>query len=238
LLSLLALLCLIFLLLLPSVSALKRRSLAGARPPTQQRVLPLDPLTPEERSLAASVANGDAAVRRALGAGRNRLISVEFVTPKPPESAEPQTGPSPVVPPLARQAEVVFYRYEDDQGVRALVDLERRAVIDVSPIEGRSVPLAVEEVDEAFTHASQNSEVRGLLGPRASQYRVARGPWRGDDQELRVEALRVVATSPTDPCYRHRCLVLIFRQGRYYVSGTDVTVDLTSRAVRVRRRAR
>jgi hypothetical protein len=232
------LLWVIFLLPLPQVLAPKRHDLASAQPPTQQRVLPLDPLTPEERSIAASVANSDASVREALGPGRNRLIYVEFVTPKPPDSAELQTGPSPVVPSSARQAEVVFYRYDDDQGVWVLVDLERRAVLDVAPVEGRSVPLAIEEVDEAFSHASQNSEVRSLLGPQAPQYRVGRGPWRGDDQELRVEALRVVATSPADPCYRHRCLELLFRQGRYYVSGVNVTVDLTSQAVQVRRSAK
>lgn len=200
-------------------------------PPGQRRVQPLDPLTPEETELAARIADSDSRVRESLGVGRVQLIAVEFLALKSPiyrETREPEQLN------IGRHAAVVFYRYDSDEGVHVVVDLERRAVGEITRMEGRAVPLATAEVAEAFNLALRDERVRGLLGARAGEFRVA-GVERAEN---RVEALRIVAPALKDPCHRHRCLALLFRRPEGYITGTSVTVDLTAQTVRAERTAR
>ena len=203
-------------------------------PPGQRRVQPLDPLTPEETELAARIADSDSRVRESLGAGRVQLIAVEFLALKSPiyrETREPEQLN------IGRHAAVVFYRYDSDEGVHVVVDLERRAVGEITRMEGRAVPLATAEVAEAFNLALRDERVGGLLGARAGEFRVA-GVAGGERAENRVEALRIVAAALKDPCHRHRCLALLFRRPEGYITGTFVTVDLTAQTVRAERTAR
>src|SRR5437763_956567 len=120
-----------------------------------QRVLPLDPLTPAERAAGEELARANGKVKEFLARGRTRLIYSDFIAPKLNAA---QTEPS------GRYADVLFYRYDDDAGLRALVDLSARAVVDVVPVSGRSVPLTADEVEEAARLALANSEVARLLG--------------------------------------------------------------------------
>ncbi|HVS81457.1 MAG TPA: hypothetical protein VHE60_06965 [Pyrinomonadaceae bacterium] len=200
-------------------------------PFAQQQTQPLDPLTREETELAMRIASSDARVKEALGAGRSQLIQVQFLALKPnvyPAGQEPEQMK------IGRHAAVLFYRYDNDQGIHVIVDLEKRSAGEIARVEGRAVPLAFEEVTQAANLALRNERVRSLLGSRADDFRVANLA-AGERPENRVEGLRVVATSPRDPCYRHRCIDLLFRQRDGYIAGTTVTVDLTSQAVRVER---
>ena len=198
----------------------------------QQRVQPLDPLTPEEIELAKQLANADRRVKAALGSGRQRLIQVDFFAMKP---ADTSTAPQRMQ--MGRHARVLFYRYEGDRGIDVVVDLERRTVASVTQIEGVAVPLAADEIADAFNVAIRNAGVRSLLGPRLNEFRVA-GLTTGEQPETRVEGLRVIATAPRDPCYRRRCVYLMFRDQGRYLAGTKVTVNLTAQTTRVERTAR
>lgn len=197
----------------------------------QQRVQPLDPLTPEEIEIATRVANGDQRVKTALGSGRQRLVQVDFFAMKP---ADTSTAPQRMQ--IGRHARVLFYRYEGDRGIDVVVDLERRTVASVTQIEGVAVPLAADEIADAFNVAIRNEGVRSFLGPRLNEFRAATLT-AGEKAETRVEGLRVIATSPRDPCYRRRCVYLIFRDQGRYLAGTKVTVNLTAQTTRVERTA-
>jgi hypothetical protein len=180
-----------------------------------------DPLTPEERELAVRLAEADERVKKLRGQGRQNLILVEVATPKTDQNDE-----------SSRHAEVLYYRYEGNQGILVLVDLRQRAVQQALAINGDSVPLVAEEVNQALSLALQNRTLINLLGPNYQQYRIAteNAPER---EPNRVEALRLFTSSPKDPCYRHRCVSLLFRQGDTFLTGTEVIVDLTNQNVRV-----
>lgn len=184
-----------------------------------------DPLTPEERELAVRLAEADDRVKKLRGQGRQNLILVELATPKTDQSDE-----------NSRHAEVLYYRYEGNQGILVLVDLRQRAVQQALAINGDSVPLVAEEVNQALSLALQNRTLINLLGPNYQQYRIAteNAP---DREPNRVEALRLFTSSPNDPCYRHRCVSLLFRQGDTFLTGTEVIVDLTNQNVRVEQRS-
>jgi Cu2+-containing amine oxidase len=197
----------------------------------QQRLQPLDPLTPEEIELVTRIVNADPQVKETLGSGRRQLIVVQFLALK---SSAYREAREPEQMTIGRHAAVIFYRYDIDQGVHVIVDLEQKAVGEITKMEGKAVPLGADEVTEAFNLALRDGRVKALLGPQVNEFRVA-GLSSGDRPENRVEGLRVVATSSTDPCYRHRCLDLLFRRRDGYVRGTSVTVDLSVQTVRVER---
>ena len=217
-----------------TVAPLPATLASTSEPPSvaQQKVQPLDPLTAEEIRVAEQVANSDRRVKVALGSGRQRLIQVEFLALKPArETRDPERLQ------IGRHASVLFYRYERDEGIQVVVDLQQKAVVSVSKIEGVAVPLARDEVAEAFDLAARNERVRSLLGARLSEFRVANLA-QGDRPETRVEGLRIIATSPRDPCYRRRCIHLLFRTREGYIAGTQVTVNLTAQTVRAERTIR
>ena len=179
---------------------------------------PLDPLTAEERRGVERTARADPRVQELLGAGRQRLISVEFLAVKPedPGRAE-ETADHPIS--IGRHGVALFYRYEGNYGVRAVVDLEKASVLQVARVGGESVPLSAEEVAEAGKLALQDSSVRRLMGPEAERYTI--------------EGLRSQGAGEGDPCAADRCTELIFRRGSLYLAGARVIVNLTSATVRV-----
>jgi hypothetical protein len=194
--------------------------LQDAKAQTPQRgPLKFDPLTPEERELATRLAEADPRVKRLRGTGRQLLISVELATPKTADEN-------------SRHAEVLYYRYVGNQGVLALINLQQRAVQETVAVDGNSVPLSNQEVNQALNIALQNRTLINLLGPNYQQYRIATQN-QPEGEPNRVEALRILASSRNDRCYRHRCVSLLFRQGDTFLTGTSVIVDLTLQNVRV-----
>lgn len=202
----------------------------------QPRVMPLDPLTPQEKEVAARIASEDARVKELLGAGRQRLIYVDFFALKPDDRSRAEEKDGRAIR-IGRHAEVLFYSYQSDQGARVIVDLERRAVSEVSRLDGDLVPLTFDDLVEARDIALRNSDVRGLLGADSQRFEVLRQTSRYD-QQPRVEGLRLRTTDPNDPCYKQRCVYLLFRRGRVYVNTASVIVNLNSQTVRVERRRR
>jgi len=182
-----------------------RRPPAG---PVQQRVQSLDPLTPEEVELATRIATEDARVKQTLGPGRQQVIRVELLAFKSSlhrEEREPERLQ------IGRHAFVIFFSYDNNFGLHVVVDLEKRSAGEITKMDGNTVPLGVAEVTEAFNLALRNEGVRVLLGANAGEFRVA-GLAGGERPENRVEGLRIVTASPRDPCYRHRCVDLIFHR--------------------------
>jgi hypothetical protein len=197
---------------------------------SQDRTLPLDPLTPAEREMAASLSDADARVREAIG-GESRRIYTEFIAVKslPVQTPPRVTGETP---PAGRFAEVLYIRYDTNIGVLALVDLTAKRVVDVQRTSGQSVPVNSEEVDLAARLALADARVARLLGPQAASFRVAHAPALGAELKTnRIEGLRSLGTTPADPCYQHRCIVLFFRQENRYIHLNEVTVDLTTKKV-------
>src|SRR5262245_1869757 len=204
----------------------------AAQPPPPTRPQPLDPLTPAERRQAEEIARADGRVKELLGGGRTRLVYVDFIAIKSSDaSPAPDTPTRPT--PIGRHAEVVFYRYDDDSGVRAIVDLPGRAVAQAATIESAQVPLNAEEVNDAMALALRNQAVTSLLGADATTFQVS-DTGRGARPRNVVRALRVVATGESDPCWKHRCVQLFFRRGDVYMTDS-VVVDLTAQQSRVER---
>ncbi len=187
----------------------------------------MDPLSPAERREAERIAASDTKTRELLGTGKQRLVYVEFVSVKPqdvePSSKEPKD--------IGRHAEVVYYRFDGDRGVRALVDLRRRAVVDVAELDGDVVPLTRDDVSEALRLAIADPELRRVLGATARTYTVASsGDSRAEGQHV-VRGLLIHATLDSDPCWKRRCVQLLFHSGDAYLTN-NVVVDLTQERVR------
>jgi hypothetical protein len=190
-----------------------------------QRPLPLDPLTAEERAIADSVASRDARVRELLPGTRFIRVNTDFIAVK---EANRETEDLPI----RRTAEVLFYDYSSDIGLRVLVDIAARRVLDLVKVPGRSVPINRSEVEQAARLALADSRVVGLFGREAPRFHVASGAATGEEiQSPRIEGLKVVGADDNDPCFRHRCVVLFFRVNNRYVNMNRVTVDLTAQRV-------
>lgn len=189
---------------------------------------PLDPLTPAETETAKKIASEDLRVKRALDAGRQRLIQVQFFQPK---DGSPTNDGGQISSDVSRYAAVLFYRYDIDRGIHVIVNLNDRSVVQISRVASMAVPLAREEVKEAFALALRNRRVRVLLGARADQFGFAEDSRQTSGD--RIEGHRVIASSPKDPCRTHRCIELHFRTRHGYVPATSVTVDLSTQTVMV-----
>ena len=214
---------------------LTTRALAVQQPPAPRVLQPLDPLSTAERQQAESVARADARVRELLGAGRSRLVYVDFTAIKRSDAAQLPDSPTSVA--VGRHAEVVFYRYDDDSGVRVVVDLQKKAVVQAERVDSAEVPLNTEELSESFALALKDEAVSSLLGTDAKTFRTADAGAAAKGVATPrniVRGLRVVATSDADPCWKHRCVQLFFRRGDVYLIDS-VVVDLTAQQSRVER---
>lgn len=202
-----------------------------APPPAKAARAPLDPLTADERRRAERIVQGDARVSSLLGPGRVRTVYVELTSDKP--EGEPRAAAKS---PSGRFAEVLQYRYDDDSGVRTLVDLQRNEVRALERVEGAVVPLTRQDLDDAVKLALDSGEVRELLGREAGRY-VAPPPSAPKNPPYAIRPLLVHAIAENDPCYRRRCVQLFFqRRGAYLIDSA--IVDLTQRSVRVEKGTR
>jgi len=203
---------------------------AGVAKAQPERPLPLDPLTASERALTDTIVRSDPRVREFLAGGPSRLINVDFIAVKTPRESDPRNEV-----PLRRTAEALLYRYDTNQGIRVLVDLERRAVTDMARVPGESVPINSDEVALAAKIALADRRVLQLFGGRMPQFRIASGPATLEEgDQPRIEGLRTIGATAEDPCYRRRCVVLFFRVNNRYVQMNRVFVDLISQRVIIR----
>jgi hypothetical protein len=135
---------------------------------------------------------------------------------------------------------VIFFRFDGEMGVRAIVDLSRKSVGEVSRLSSREVPMTQTDLAEAWNLASRNAEVREALGADAQKFQVEGrlAPGLAVHPRYAVEALRLEVVADNDPCYKHRCLYLLFRRGGDYLMKPSVVVDLSAQSVRIERRER
>jgi Cu2+-containing amine oxidase len=206
---------------------------AQSKPSPRAQLLPLDPLTAEERKLAEQLAREDGRVRELLGAGRSRLISVELLFLKP-EHEETAAPTKPV--PIDRHAEVLFRRLEDESGVRAVVNLTKRSVAAAARITSAEVPLTPEDIAEAAKFALEDAQLKKELGEDVAGYSAAATSPGTRNERFAITGLRLFSSAEDDPCTKHRCVRLMFRRGQDYLGQPVVWVDLTERHVYVERR--
>lgn len=201
------------------------------------RALPLDPLTEQEKHEAEQVALRDPRVQELLGRGRRKTVSVDLTVIKPSqEEIQAAAAGRPIS--MGRFAVVVFFRYEGEVGVRAVVDFARGTVTEVARLSSDQVPMTADDLAEAWQLARRDEEVRRALGPEAERYEVERTPPKpgAAPPGFVVRALRIRGSEEKDPCFHNRCLQLLFARGNEYLTQPTVTVDLSAQKVYVQRR--
>ena len=200
-------------------------AMAAASPLVAQAPLPGDPLTPDEERRLVRIATEYARARAGM-AGDFALVGTDLADHKPDGAG----GDREITPEQSgRHGEVLFFRYDRNEGLRVLVDLASNSGVQVSRVPAQSVPMGREEIERAARLALDSPEVRRVVGGDPARFRVL-AP--GSDQDT-VEGLRVIGSSREDPCSRDRCAELFFRSGGYYIAGYRVVVDLTAKTVRV-----
>jgi hypothetical protein len=188
----------------------------------------LDPLTQEEHATAERIARADTRVKQLLGEGGVRLVSTTPVISKRGDSPEK-------IDLHQREIEVVLFRPEGEVGARVLVNLRQNSVANLQRLGSSQVPFTADDLNDAFQLAMRDTVVLRALGPEAKSFRVQA---ERTDSEARAEkevtGLPVRSNDPKDPCYKHRCMQLLFRNGTDYLSMA-VNVDLSAKRVAVER---
>ena len=192
----------------------------------------LDPLTPEEKQAAERIARSDPAVIQQLLQGRTELVYVTFFPLKP---AAPGTDRDPDKLVMERAAEVVFYRFDGDFGVRAIVNLVSKKVT-VQRLEGADVPISKQDWTDALRLALNNPEIQKALGADLDRFRRLT-QFTSNAATLKQDAVRslqISTSDPNDPCYRNRCVQLLFRKEGMYLLDSAI-VNLTTGTVRIQK---
>ena len=190
----------------------------------------LDPLATDERASAERIARSDKRVKELLGEAGIRVVSIEPIVLKLKSPKEME--------PTVRSVEVVLFRPGGEVGARAIVDLRQKAVAEVERLKSSQVPMTADDLQDAFQLALRDSEVQKMLGGEAQSFKVQGAPGEPNPSspENLVTGLPLRSTDPKDPCSKHRCLELFFRQGTDFVSGPSVVADLTAKRVYIERR--
>ena len=213
--------------LVPACAASQKDEPKAQRSGSGQQ-LPLDPLTAEERAHAERLARADGRIKEILGEAGVRLVSIEVAAIKPESLGDAER--------MARHAEVILFRPEGEVGVKVLVNLQQKSVMQVQKLNGAQVPLTSEDLHEAFELAQRHKEVERMLGSSAKGFQMQPAGARiAVPLENEVTGLRVRGKNEEDPCTRHRCVELFFRRGSDYLSEQSVVVDLTEKKVYVER---
>jgi hypothetical protein len=183
------------------------------------QALPMDPLMADEQRLAEQVAQTGPDTRSILGSTPARLVSTQLITVKPTNTAAERDVQAEIAG-SRRTVELIYYLPAQNAGLRAIVDLASRSVTHSEPLAGRDVPLAREDIDEAWQLAQLSPDVQRAVALPAP--------------DLVVQGLREASSAPSDPCYSNRCVRLLLRRGGEYLRRPIIVVDLTSRTVDLR----
>lgn len=195
-------------------------TLAATPARAQQRVLPFDPLTDGERAAAEQIARADSGVLRLLEGRPADVASIQLFVPKPADDGRPLSAHAST---MGRWAELVLSVLEGPHfGVWVRVDMQARRVLQVQRVGGDAergsfeVPFAPREVERAGRLVLASAEGRRRLGD----------PPRGWVLEYRP-------LGPGDlgePCFRSRCVAVMFRRDRSYLRSFAL-VNLETGAV-------
>ena len=190
------------------------------------------PLTPEEKQAAERIARADPAVIQLLDRGRTELVYVTFFQLKP---AAPGADRDPDRLVVERAAEVVFYRFDGDYGIRAIVNLVSKKV-SIQRLEGADVPISQQDWTDALRLALNDQGVKNMLGADIDKFqRLTQAKSNAATlKQNAVRSLQVTTNDPNDPCYRNRCMQLLFRKEGMYRLDSAI-VNLTSGTVRIQK---
>jgi Cu2+-containing amine oxidase len=173
----------------------------------------LQPLTAAERNQAITVLQSDE--RASTRLARNQRVRTVFVERREDDKDAP-TG--------QRRADVVFYNYDTNETISAVVTLGPRPQVEHLTVTPNPPPgLSTQEVQEAQQLALTHPTV---------QARLQTAGLAGRESELFITHMGVQAAAPSDPCSTHRCVVLFFNT-RNAVLNIEPIVDLTTGEVRV-----
>ena len=192
----------------------------------------LDPLTQDEQAAAERIARNDGRVKELLGANGVRLVHAIPVLIKqgePPEKIDVHQ----------RIIEVVLFRPEGEVGALVLVNLRQSQVSNLRRLQPTQVPFTRDDLNDAFQIALRTPDVVKALGPQAQSFHPQSPEPEPEAaaQENEVTGLPVRSSDPKDPCYKHRCMELLFRHGTDFLS-MSVEVDLSAKHATLRRQSR
>jgi hypothetical protein len=171
----------------------------------------LQPLTAEEVDQAIEAVGSDERAQ-VLSGQRVQAVTVE----RHEEGKDAPAG--------QRRADVVWYNYDTNETVSAVVSLADGPQLDELTVsEGPPIGFGREELEEARQLALAHPTVQAEL--RAAGL-------AGREGELVVTHMQVQAVSPDDPCRTDRCVAL-FLNTRDAVLGVQPIVNLTTREVEV-----
>lgn len=168
---------------------------------------PFDPLTPEESAAAERIARSDSGVQRLLGGRPADVASIQLFVPKPPDDGRPLAAH---VNSMGRSADLVLSTLEGPHvGVWVRVDTRTGRVEDVRRLAANStggsieVPFAPREVERAGALVLASEEGRRRLGAGTAGWVLEYRPVGGGDLG--------------EPCFRNRCVAVLFRRDRTYL---------------------
>jgi hypothetical protein len=168
---------------------------------------PFDPLTPAERAAAERIARSDSGVQRLLGSRPADVVSVQLFVSKPRDDGRPLAAH---VNDMGRSADLVFSTLEGPHlGVWVRVDTRTGRVEEVRRLAANSaggsieVPFAPREVERAGRLVLASEEGRRRLGEGAPGWVLEYRPVGGGDLG--------------EPCFRNRCVAVLFRRDRTYL---------------------
>lgn len=192
----------------------------AAAPLHAQPSRPFDPLTPAEAAAAEQLARADSGIAGLLAGRTADVADMSLFVPKPPDDGRPLFAH---VGGMIRHADLVLSTLDTPHfGVWARVDLRARRVIEARRIEDETergtfqVPFAPRELERAGSLALASAEGRRRLGD--------------PPQGWVPEFLTLGPGDLGEPCFRDRCVLVLFRRERTYLRAYAL-VNLETGAV-------
>ena len=182
-----------------------------------------DPLSPEEQSLALSLARNDPAVAALLQGGQR--AEVLFVERHDEDKAVTASGTWP------RRADVLIYDYRQDALTQAIVNLHAGTTDSVQTVRGVQLPPTAAETTRAVELVLGDGRAGGELRnryqfltgaalARADQLQVSGGLFRATSLPERVRG-------PAAACGVHRCVEVLLATPNGEMLGMQI-IDLSS----------
>jgi len=190
--------------------------------------LPSTALSPLERTSAQRIVVNDSRVRSLIGAGEARVIVGEAEVDK--SEAERYLSGESATPPT-RHVSILVFNPATNQAARTLVVLGAPQIESVERIDPVNVPFTREDADDALALAKRDAAVRRAIGDAVDRFTLVE-PGQDTGKAFVAQLLPVLSSDPHDACHVDRCLDLIFRGERGYLS-TRAHIDLSKRSVTV-----
>jgi hypothetical protein len=193
---------------------------AAAAPLSDPRFAPAlrEASSPARGALAAATA--DSRVVALVPDADRRLVAIDLIEEKVDGGRDSRAEQLRAIVAGRRSAAAVTF------------DADSGRIVRVERFDPLRAPFDEVDLQRATALALQDPQVREFLGARAGRF-MPQLTAAQDGRPFMVQMLPVRGILPTDPCTRARCVDLIFRAERGYLTGRRVTVDLTNDRVQV-----